>query len=283
MTISKNLQNLKKVNAHNTQSNKKYKLGINKFSDLTFNEFKSKYLQTPRKAQKNTDLRKVEVSLPTEVDWRTKKGAVNPVKDQGQCGSCWAFSTVASVENLIWRTKNKSVSLSEQELVDCAGGKYENEGCNGGLMDKAMDYVVDNKIGTERSYPYKAVDHRCNKKNKKKKGRVAVSGYNYISPSNVNGLQKAVAEGVVSVSIEVQDDFQMYESGVYESEDEDCGEYLNHGVAAVGYKSDGDSPYFIVRNSWGEDWGEEGYIRVAWGSESGTCGLADKDDLVPTA
>lgn len=161
-------QNLKKVQNHNEKPNKSYKLGINKFSDLTFTEFSSKYLQTPRAPSKRVTLGTVDKSLPTEVDWRQQEGAVGAVKNQEQCGSCWAFSTIASLENAVWRNSKKVVNLSEQELVDCAGGKYGNYGCNGGLMDHAYDYIIDNKVATESAYPYRAVDQRCSRKKKKK-------------------------------------------------------------------------------------------------------------------
>ena len=274
-------QTLNRINSVNSDSSRTHTAAVNKFSDLTFSEFKSKFLtKMNRSADLNSNEKLKKKIVPKKKDWRAKKGAVGKVKNQEDCGSCWAFSTVASLENAVWQKTKKSVNLSEQELVDCAGGKYENEGCNGGLMDDAYKYIIDNKIATEKSYPYRAVDQKCSKKNKKKGGRVAVSSFSYVK-GGVNGLIKAAAKQVVSVAIEVQDDLMDYSSGVYTNNDPSCGQELNHGVAVVGYNTAVKKAYYIVRNSWGADWGLGGYFKIETGKGNGTCGIANSTNVVP--
>lgn len=272
---------VERISMNNSDPSKTHISGINKFSDLTFSEFKTRYLtKMDRSGNLNLSesLDKVKVK-PAKRDWRSSKGAVGKVKNQGNCGSCWAFSTIASLETAFWQKNKKSVNLSEQELVDCAGGKYENEGCDGGLMDDAYKYIIDHKVATEKAYPYRAIDQKCSKRNRKKSGRVAVASFSYVQ-AGVNGLTKAAAKQVVSVAIEVQDDFMDYSSGVY-TNNANCGEELNHGVAVVGYNTSVKKPYYIVRNSWGSDWGLNGYVKMAIGSGSGTCGIANDQNVVP--
>merc|ERR1711915_669325 len=161
------------------------------------------------------------------VDWR-KQGYVTPIKDQKQCGSCWAFSATGSMEGAHFKKTGKLVSLSEQNLVDCSDAEG-NMGCEGGLMDQAFNYTVLNKgIDTEASYPYKAIDQKC----------------------------------MIDAS---QFTFQLYKEGIYY--DENCSsQFLDHGVLAVGYgskKSGENKDYYIVKNSWGKDWGMEGYIEMS--------------------
>jgi cathepsin H len=269
---------LERIERNNSDRTKTHRSAINKFSDLTFTEFKAQYLtKMNRSADIHSNERLLKIS-PVKRDWRLKKGAVNKVKNQGSCGSCWAFSTNASLETAVWQKTKKSVSLSEQELVDCAKGKYDNDGCDGGLQDEAYKYIVDNKIATEKAYPYRGRDQKCSRRNKKAKGRVAVSDFKYVK-KGVNGLLAASAKQVVSVSIEVRDDFMDYASGVYSS-DSTCGRDLNHGVALVGYNTSVKRPYFIVRNSWGPEWGIDGYVRMSIGKGQGTCGIANDTNVV---
>ena len=268
-----------RIQKSNADSANRFRLAVNKFADLTFPEFRNQYLL---RAKKNPNFKKSlkNASKPKKgkKDWRKVKHAVGPVKNQEQCGSCWAFSTNASLEFAYFKQTGKTGSFSEQELVDCAGGKYENEGCNGGLMDTAYDYIIDHSIDTEKTYPYRAVDQKC--KASKKKSRFTVKSYSYLKPANVVSLVKAAQAQVVSVAIEVQDDFMFYDSGVYHA-GADCGEELDHGVAVVGYNTKVKDGYFIVRNSWGADWGLEGYIKMAVGTGEGTCGIAGDSDVYP--
>lgn len=188
-------------------------------------------------------LKPSNVQIPDSVDWRDK-GYVTPVKDQGQCGSCWAFSAVASLEGQHFKATGKLVSLSEQNLVDCSG-KFGNQGCSGGLMDQAFAYIKANKgIDTEASYPYKAVDSRC-KFNPKTVG-ATVTGFTDIPLGDEDALTKAIATvGPISVAIDAShDSFQLYSSGIYN--EPDCSsEALDHGVTAVGYGSNSDGDFYM--------------------------------------
>ncbi|GAB4849011.1 hypothetical protein Ancab_003823 [Ancistrocladus abbreviatus] len=273
--------NLRFIDEHNSVANRSYKLGLNKFADLTNEEYRSKYLGTkidPKRTlvkQRNGGSRRYAYRagdrLPKSVDWR-KVGAVNPVKDQGPCGSCWAFSAIATVESINQIVTGNLTSLSEQELVDC--DRALNAGCNGGLMDNAFEFILQNVgIDTEDDYPYKGVDGQCDQSRKSNKV-VSIDGYEEVPPFNENALMKAVAHQPVSVAIEASGkEFQLYQSGVFSGE---CGTEPDHAVVAVGYGTEDDIDYWIVRNSWGTDWGEDGYIRIERNIETfaGMCGIA---------
>jgi len=275
-------ENLKKIQKHNQLDSASWSMALNKYSDKTYDEFRR--VMCGFKPKKNGE--KVETipitsdtvaSLPKEIDWR-KSGYVTPVKDQGQCGSCWAFSTTGSLEGQHFRATGKLVSLSEQNLVDCSGD-YGNEGCNGGLMNQSFVYIKENGgIDTEVSYPYEAQDDDC-RYNASNRG-ANDTGFVDIPTGDENALMKAVATiGPISVAIDASGNFQGYQSGVLV--DDDCGsdfDDLNHGVLVVGYGTDNSTgnaiPYWIVKNSWGPDWaGEGGYILMAR-NRTNQCGIA---------
>ncbi|KVI02702.1 Cysteine peptidase, asparagine active site-containing protein [Cynara cardunculus var. scolymus] len=268
--------NLRFIDEHNFSGNRSYTVGLNRFADVTNDEYRSMYLGTKSYADRRiAKLQRAGISqryavqsnerLPENVDWR-KSGAVAPVKDQGSCGSCWAFSTVAAVEGINKIVTGKLISLSEQELVDC--DHKENSGCNGGGMDDAFAFIISNGgLDTESDYPYKGVDG-----NKAKV--VSIDGYEDVPPMNEKALMKAVAHQPVSVGIEASGlGFQLYSSGVFTGS---CGTDLDHGVVVVGYGSENGKDYWIVRNSWGSRWGEDGYLRMernVVGTRTGKCGI----------
>ena len=209
--------------------------------------------------------------LPTSVDWRDH-GAVTPVKNQGQCGSCWTFSATGAMEGA-WALKTgKLVSLSEQQLVDCV---TQDQGCNGGQMDDAFEYVMETPICSDSEEPYEARDDTCQKCS----STILFSGCRDIPPNNQLALKEAVAlYGPVSVSIEAdQSYFQLYTGGIIT--DKRCGTNLDHGVLVVGYGEDPTTHqmYWLVKNSWGADWGDGGYVRIARTeseNDPGVCGIA---------
>lgn len=277
------LQNRKHVLVHNMladQGIKTYRLGMTFFADLENSEYRSlisrgclrSFNSSARLHHGSTFLHPTGLgNLPTTVDWRDK-GYVTPVKDQKQCGSCWAFSATGSLEGQHFRKTGKLVSLSEQQLVDCSGD-YGNMGCNGGLMDQAFDYIKDNKgIDTEEAYPYEARDGKC--RFDASKVGATCTGYVDIKSGDEDALQEAVATiGPVSVGIDAGHmSFQMYESGVY-NEPACSSEDLDHGVLAIGYGSDGGNDYWLVKNSWGESWGSKGFIMMSRNKHN-QCGIA---------
>ena len=267
--------NMAKIATHN-EGNHSWKMGINKFADLTGDEFKSISVGEMNKSKKS--LRKQTRDIynttanPTSVDWTTK-GAVTPVKNQQQCGSCWAFSTTGSVEGAWFLSKGSLVSLSEQQLVDCSTAEG-NQGCNGGLMDQAFQYIIDNKgITTEAAYPYTATGpNTCVASGKPV--AATLSGFKDVPVGSESALETAIVQQPVSVAVEAdQSVFQFYSGGVMDSA---CGTALDHGVLAVGYGTDAGKDYYKVKNSWGADWGEKGYIRLGRGAKfnpNGQCGL----------
>ncbi|KAK3129444.1 hypothetical protein QOZ80_6BG0479660 [Eleusine coracana subsp. coracana] len=200
-------------------------------------------------------------------------GAVTPVKDQGRCGSCWAFSTVAVVESIHQIRTGKLVSLSEQELVDC---DTLDAGCDGGIAYRALRWITSNGgITTESDYPYTGVTGACDR-SKLSNSAVAIAGLGRVPTRSEAALASAVAGQPVAVSIEAGGpNFQHYKKGVYNGP---CGTKLNHGVTVVGYgQEEGGDKYWIVKNSWGEAWGDKGYIKMrkdVAGVPEGLCGIA---------
>jgi cathepsin L len=240
--------------------------GVNMFTDRTESEMK-KMNGFKQNANKTLNVETLDTSnLADTVDWRTK-GAVTPVKNQGQCGSCWSFSATGSIEGAMFQKTGTLQSFSEQQLVDCSSS-YGNQGCNGGLMDSAFKYVETAPLELESEYAYTARDGSCSYVSSKGVGKVA--GFKDVSRGSPSALKAAIAIRPVSVAIEAdQMAFQGYTSGVITS---GCGQQLDHGVLAVGYGTLNGEEFFLVKNSWGASWGDSGYVRIG-ASASNVCGI----------
>lgn len=265
--------NLVTIAKHNMDAEKHgYTLGMNEFGDLTTEEFIEMYNGFTMTFNSTMKVRYDPLFKADEnVDWRDK-GAVTAVKNQGQCGSCWSFSATGSLEGQHFLKTNQLVSLSEQNLIDCSTS-YGNKGCKGGLMDSAFKYIIHNGgIDTEESYPYQAHNERC--RFQSSSVGATMSNYRDIEHGDVTGLTSAIGSiGPISVAMDASlSSFHMYRAGVYS--DRRCSSRkLDHGVLAVGYGTYEGKPYFLVKNSWGPSWGDEGYFKIER-DETNMCGLA---------
>jgi len=275
-------ENIKRVAIHNLEHSigkHTYTLSMNVYGDLSSEEFLKVVLGGCVLGKRNktsdaaTFLKSDFIQAPVAVDWRTK-GLVTPVKNQKQCGSCWAFSTTGSLEGQTAKKTKVLPSLSEQQLVDCSV-KFGNMGCMGGLMDNAFRYIKENGgIDSEASYPYEARDNRCRFLEKNVSANVV--GYTDIPEGDEAALTQAIATiGPISVAIDASHfSFQLYHKGVY-YEPQCSSTRLDHGVLAVGYGTDKDAKedFYIVKNSWGASWGDLGYIMMARNKKN-NCGIA---------
>ncbi|KAJ9584493.1 hypothetical protein L9F63_021162 [Diploptera punctata] len=275
------LETKEKVARHNAEYElglHTYTLGINRFADQLRQEVSGemnglRITKVESKKGGSTFIIPENVVIPDEVDWR-QKGAVTPVKDQGQCGSCWAFSTTGSLEGQHYRKTGNLTSLSEQNLVDCSIS-FGNHGCSGGVMENGFLYIEQNGgIDTEASYPYTAMDGKC-QYNKETIGATD-TGYVDLTSGDEDNLKVAVATiGPISVAIDASlRSFQCYNSGIY-CDPECSSQMLDHGVLVVGYGTDKatNQDYYIVKNSWGAIWGDNGYIKMCR-NQYNNCGIA---------
>ncbi|KAK8602366.1 hypothetical protein V6N13_057999 [Hibiscus sabdariffa] len=250
-----------------------YNLAVNQFADWTWEEFQKHRLGAAQNCSATTkgNHRLTNVVLPESKDWR-EAGIVSPVKDQGKCGSCWTFSTTGALEAAYHQAFGKGISLSEQQLVDCAGA-FNNFGCNGGLPSQAFEYIKYNGgLDTEESYPYTARNGLC-KFSSENVGVKVIDSVN-ITLGSEDELKHAVAVvRPVSVAFEVVTSFRFYRNGVYTSDT--CGNTpmdVNHAVVAVGYGVENGVPYWLIKNSWGATWGDNGYFKMEMGKNM--CGVA---------
>jgi len=283
------------VKMHNSLANQTFTMELNHFATISNEEFASIYNGYDHDLKKtlppNTEVRSEHdgSDLPDSVDWRDQN-RVTAVKNQESCGSCWAFSTVVSLEGQFAAVTGNLVSLSEQDIVDCVKkqkipGSSDTccDGCQGGLMDYAFQYMLDSQGGedeTELVYGYTGRDGRCNFANKKAYSDAKITKYTDVQKGTDN-LAEAVANvGPISVAVNANTFWQLYSSGVLDPLA--CpGSKLDHGVAAVGYGTDSGKDYWIIKNSWGKTWGEKGYVRLLKGKN--TCGVQNGPPSYPTA
>lgn len=270
-------ENLGRIQAINT-ANLTWTADVNEWADLTYEEFKEKVglLKAPQEcsATKGTHVMSgLTITADDEVDW-TKKGVVTPVKNQGNCGSCWTFSTTGAVESANAISTGKLVSLSEQQLIDCAGA-FNNFGCDGGLPSQAFQYIMSSGgLDPETVYPYEGRDGKC-RYDPKKVAALVRNEVNITQGAEDELVDAIKSHGPVSICYEVVNDFQFYHDGVYESTRCRSGpQDVNHAVLAVGYGVDSKSqkPYYLVKNSWGTSFGIQGYFKILRGKNM--CGLA---------
>lgn len=284
------------IEKHNAQ-NMTYTLGHNAFSHMSYEEW-VEYMRFDQAKYRDHvpanvvhDAPKDSSSLDSQVDW-VSKGAVTPVKNQGNCGSCWSFSATGALEGVYQINKGTLLSFSEQELVSCNIGPLSNHGCNGGLMDYAFSWIQDNKgLCTESDYPYTSGTTSQNGDCKDHSScdqpiTLTGQGYKDVTKNSDDALMSALMLNPVSVAIQAnQPAFQLYKSGVLTGT---CGANLDHGVLAVGYGTDASAggDYYNVKNSWGTSWGENGYVRIARGgnynSGKGQCGILSGPPSYPT-
>jgi C1A family cysteine protease len=262
------VQNLERIGKHNSDESKTFKMKLNQFGDMTVEEFEEymirggalKPVKNATQSSEESDSKRNLVVVsgnPSSVDW-TSYGYVTPVKDQGQCGSCWSFAATGAIECAYAKRWGKSylISLSEQQLVDCTTS-MGNYACNGGYPDYAFKYAINQKgLCLESSYPYKAVQGSCVASSCTKYGTFLK--YADVTNNNEGALETAVASTCVSVLIQAStQSFQFYSSGVYS---DTCSQYVNHAVLAVGYGISGSQNYWKIKNSWGTWWGNNGYV-----------------------
>ncbi|KAH8307749.1 hypothetical protein KR044_012241 [Drosophila immigrans] len=259
------LENRKLIESHNMRyatGKVSYKMGVNQFTDLRSKEFQEIVLSSIDVNNMTVCITEIytpspNVNIPASIDWR-EKGAVTRVKNQGDCGSCWAFSTIATLEGQHFIKNRQLVSLSEQNLVDCS---QDNNGCDGGWPETALNFIKDNGgVNTEVSYPYEDRVGKC-RFNPANVG-ANVTGTVLVDSGDESALAAAVAEkGPVSVAVDGSF-LQHYASGVLD--EPSCDDEVSHGVVVVGYgRDDIGGDYWLVKNSWGDSWGEKGYIRMA--------------------
>jgi len=274
------------VRMHNSR-NHTFTLGLNEFAALTEQEFVTRngFRNEKRDWKSIGESYVMQGNAPDSIDWRPK--LVNPIKNQGQCGSCWAFSTIVSLEGQYAKLTNDLQSFSEQDLVDCVKnvkipGQSDTccDGCQGGLMDYAFQYMIDSQKGTddtEQSYPYKGRNGECKFSTSSAFKDAKVTGF--VDLKTEDELVDATANiGPISVAVNANLFWQLYHGGILNPIACD-GKKLDHGVAVVGYGTDKGQDYWIVRNSWGTVWGEEGYARLLRGVNK--CGIANGPPSYP--
>lgn len=254
-------KNLAMIEKHNADASQTYKMGVNQFTIYTTEEFAMRFLNTLSTEEIIADEHS-SVEIVGDIDW-VAQGKVTAVKNQGSCGSCWAFSATGVLESWALIHGKGTHSLSEQQLVDCSRAQG-NQGCNGGWPSNALNYVKANGIASESEYRYVGKDQSCQKNG----GSFKISGQQ--SFSGCNALTSGINSHPISIAVDATN-WSPYKSGVFNN----CKTTLNHAVLLVGVVGGN----WKVKNSWGASWGEAGYIRLASGN---TCGLCNHAGVVPT-
>jgi len=265
------------ITEHNSRGDSKFELAVNQFADLTVEEWKATYTGRKSSSTRNApELGRIEAAdvLADSIDWTTL-GAVTPVKDQGQCGSCWSFSAVGATEGSYQIASGRLVSLAEQQLVDCDTAPYTtdgNSGCNGGYEDRGIAYIGEAGACSESSYTYTATDGTCAVSScSMTLAPGTVSGVKSVG-TNADAMKTALMTAPVSIALNANGrNFQLYSSGVMTDK---CHGFTDHAVLAVGYGTSTDgTPYFRVKNSWGTSWGDAGYFKVS--QDNALCTLSE--------
>ena len=264
---------------HNSDLSQNFTLGVNQFTDLTSGEFKEQYVGSIKASVGSYGCKTFSsnaVGAPSSINWVTK-GAVTSVKDQGQCGSCWTFSSTGAVEGAWAISQGKLIDLSEQELVDCATGiSYGSHGCSGGQMEGAFKYIIEYGQCSASSYPYTSGVTKTGGTCQKCSSVAKISSCSDVKSNDQLSLKAAVAQQPVAVAIEADTRyFQSYSGGILDSAS--CGTQLDHGVLVVGYGEENGIKYWLVKNSWSNTWGDNGYVKIARSestNDAGICGIA---------
>lgn len=277
-------ENKELIDRHNS-SNISYKLAINKFAAITNQEFNDQYLMKPilNKALTKNHLLgdpNLKARLPKYVNWY-ENGMVNEPEDQGSCGSCYSFATNAAMESFyaINVEKDSLRKFSKQYMVDCGTNKgLELYGCDGGVLHDAFKFLSKYGVVLENEYTYKAAEQVC-----KYKPNIfyKLQKFENVNPT-IEKLAEAISKGPVVVGVEMTPSLRFYKSGIVDTK-APCGFFLNHAILAIGYDFSDPSPHFIFKNSYGEDWGDNGFFRIAMGVPGtiGMCGVAHEDNFRP--
>ncbi|CAL5183559.1 unnamed protein product [Lathyrus oleraceus] len=268
--------NLEYIENFNNAGNKSYSLGLNQFSDLTTEEFMASYTRNKVPSQlftskmiSNTILFNVNDQVPTNFDWR-QQGAVTDVKQQGTCGCCWAFTAVAAVEGIVKIKTGNLISLSQQQLLDC---DPNSRGCTDGNVHTAYEYIIQNHgIVKETDYPYQGKKQTC-QINGNIQPAAQINNWKDVTSNDEEQLQQAVVQQPISALIAVGEEFHAYKGGIYSGS---CGKFINHAVTIIGYGESEGMKYWLIKNSWGKGWGENGYMRILREGDgtTGHCDLA---------
>lgn len=275
-------ENVETVRHHNSLfdlGESTFRMSINQFADMTFEEFSTANEPTivlPDNVPFHPAFfeRDYNVEIPSSFDWRDL-GIVSKVKDQKSCGSCYAMAALDAIESQILIKSGKDVSLSVQEVVDCAG-EFETWGCSGGLSHRVIDYVKSNSgISSSRSYPYQEKRNAC-ESSRYPKILISLNGFGILGDIDEEMLKIAVVQiGPIAVSIDIDhESFMRYSGGIYK--EPNCSQtYSNHATIVVGFGNENNEDYWILKNSFGEKWGEKGYMRIARNFEN-HCAIASQ-------